>query len=48
MAELRMNANNRDFGKQITREESKELVRKAAEIGLVHFVDNAAEKVKHN
>ena len=43
-----MNANNRDFGKEITREESKELVRKAAEIGLVHFDDNAAGIVEHN
>ncbi len=36
------------LGKEITREEARETVRKAAEIGLVHFVDNAAGKVKHN
>jgi NAD-dependent dihydropyrimidine dehydrogenase PreA subunit len=39
---------DRDLGKEITREGAKELVRKSAEIGLVHFVDNAAGKVKHN
>jgi ferredoxin len=39
---------DRGLGKEITREEAKELVRKSAEIGLVHFVDNTAGKVKHN
>ena len=39
---------DRGLGKEISRQEAKELVRKAAEIGLVHFVDNAAGKVKHN
>ncbi|RLC06642.1 MAG: hypothetical protein DRH34_00240 [Deltaproteobacteria bacterium] len=37
-----------DLGRQITREEAGQIVHKAAEAGLVHFVDNAAGKVKHN
>ena len=38
----------RGLGREITREEAREIVRKSAEAGLVHFVDNAAGKVKHN
>jgi len=37
-----------DLGRQITREEAGQIVHKAAKAGLVHFVDNAAGKVKHN
>jgi H+/Na+-translocating ferredoxin:NAD+ oxidoreductase subunit B len=39
---------DRGIGREITREEAREIVRKSAEIGLVHFVDNAVGKVKHN
>jgi ferredoxin len=38
----------RGFGREITREEARAIVCQAAEAGLVHFVDNAAGKVKHN
>jgi ferredoxin len=38
----------RGFGREITREEARAIVRRAAEAGLVHFVDNAAGRVKHN
>ena len=36
------------LGRKITRKEAGEIVSKAAKAGLVHFVDNAADKVKHN
>lgn len=36
------------LGRKITREEAREIVRHSADIGLVHFVDNAAGQVKHN
>jgi len=36
------------LGKEINREEARVIVQKAAKTGLVHFVDNAAGKVKHN
>jgi hypothetical protein len=36
------------LGKEITPEEARETVGKSAEIGWVHFVDNAAGKVMHN
>ena len=36
------------IGKEVTRSEAREIVHQAAEAGLVHFVDNAAGKVKHN
>ncbi|MBI9086867.1 MAG: 4Fe-4S binding protein [Desulfobacterales bacterium] len=36
------------IGRELTRAEAREIVRQAAEAGLVHFVDNAAGKVKHN
>jgi ferredoxin len=39
---------DRGFGKEIAREEARAIVRQAASAGLVHFVDNAAGKVKHN
>ena len=38
----------RGLGKEIDREEARRIVNHCAEIGLVHFVDNAAGKVKHN
>jgi NAD-dependent dihydropyrimidine dehydrogenase PreA subunit len=39
---------DRGLGREVTREEAREIIRKSAEAGLVHFVDNAAGKVKHN
>ncbi|MBC8442142.1 MAG: 4Fe-4S binding protein [Deltaproteobacteria bacterium] len=36
------------LGREITREEARQIVSIAAKAGLVHFVDNAADKVKHN
>lgn len=36
------------LGREIDRDEAREIVSKAAKAGLVHFVDNAAGKVKHN
>jgi ferredoxin len=39
---------DRGLGREITRQEAQEIVRKAAEVGLVHFVDNTAGKAKHN
>ena len=36
------------LGREISRDEAGEIVRMAAEAGLVHFVDNAAGDVKHN
>lgn len=36
------------LGREITREEAREIVSIAAKAGLVHFVDNAVDKVKHN
>lgn len=38
----------RGLGREITREQACAIVDQAAEAGLVHFVDNAAEKIKHN
>lgn len=38
----------RGLGKEITRAAARATVRQSAEAGLVHFVDNAAGKVKHN
>jgi len=39
---------DRGLGREVTREEARAIVRRSAELGLVHFVDNAAGKVKHN
>ncbi len=39
---------DRGLGREITRAEAGEVVRRSAELGLVHFVDNAAGGVKHN
>ncbi len=36
------------LGREISREEAHQVVNHAAQIGLVHFVDNAAGKVQHN
>ncbi|MFC2013686.1 indolepyruvate ferredoxin oxidoreductase subunit alpha, partial [Chloroflexota bacterium] len=38
----------RGFGREITKEEALELIRKSEEDGLVHFVDNAQGDIKHN
>ena len=38
----------RGFGREITREEAREIIIKSEEAGLVHFVDNAIKGVKHN
>jgi ferredoxin len=38
----------RGLARRITREEAREVVRRSAEAGLVHFVDNARGGVKHN
>lgn len=38
----------RGLAREVTREEATEIVRRAAEEGLVHFVDNAVGAVKHN
>lgn len=38
----------RGLGRRITREEAAAIVRRAADEGLVHFVDNATGDVKHN
>jgi ferredoxin len=39
---------DRGLGREITREEAREIIRQSEEAGLVHFVDNAIEGVKHN
>ncbi|WP_025321911.1 4Fe-4S binding protein [Deferrisoma camini] len=39
---------DRGLGREISRDEARDLVRRAAEAGLVHFVDNAREGVQHN
>lgn len=38
----------RGLGRQIDREEAREVVRRSEEAGLVHFVDNAEGAAKHN
>jgi len=38
----------RGLGREITREEAREIIIKSEEAGLVHFVDNAIKGVKHN
>ncbi|MBC7325601.1 MAG: 4Fe-4S binding protein, partial [Moorella sp. (in: Bacteria)] len=39
---------DRGLGREITGEEALEIIKKSEEAGLVHFVDNAANGVKHN
>ncbi|MCL6477009.1 MAG: 4Fe-4S binding protein [Peptococcaceae bacterium] len=39
---------NRGLGREISREEAFEVVRQSEEAGLVHFVDNAIDDIKHN
>ena len=39
---------DRGFGREITREEAMDVLRKSEEAGLVHFVDNAVDGIKHN
>ncbi|MFC2046938.1 4Fe-4S binding protein [Chloroflexota bacterium] len=38
----------RGLGKEITREEALEVIKKSAEDGLVHFVDNAQGDIQHS
>ncbi len=38
----------RGLGREITRQEALEVIRKSEEAGLVHFVDNAIGDIKHN
>jgi len=38
----------RKLGKEITREEAREIIKQSEEAGLVHFVDNAIGDIKHN
>jgi Fe-S-cluster-containing hydrogenase component 2 len=38
----------RGLGREVDRQEAGEIVRRAADAGLVHFADNAGGKVKHN
>lgn len=39
---------DKEFGREVTKEEALEIIRKAEEAGLVHFVDNASGEVQHN
>lgn len=39
---------DKGFGKKITRDEARGLIKQAEEEGLVHFVDNTNGKIKHN
>ena len=38
----------RDLGRQISREEALEVIKKSEDAGLVHFVDNVIKDIKHN
>jgi len=38
----------KDIAREVTKEEALEIIRKAEEDGLVHFVDNALGDIKHN
>lgn len=38
----------RELAREITREETLEIIRKSEDAGLVHFVDNAIKDIKHN
>lgn len=39
---------DRGFGREITKEEAREIVKQTEEAGLVHFVDNTQGDVQHN
>jgi ferredoxin len=39
---------DRKLGKKISREEALDLIKQSEDAGLVHFVDNANGKIKHN
>lgn len=39
---------DRGIGREVTKEEALQIIRKSEEAGLVHFVDNAEEEVLHN
>ncbi|MBN2125198.1 MAG: 4Fe-4S binding protein [Deltaproteobacteria bacterium] len=38
----------RGLGREISREEAREIIRAVEEAGMVHFVDNASGEIKHN
>ena len=38
----------RGLGREVTRDEARDIIKQSAEAGLVHFVDNAEGPVKHN
>jgi ferredoxin len=38
----------REMGREVTKEEAREIIGQAAKDGLVHFVDNALGDIKHN
>jgi len=38
----------REIGREVTKQEALEIIKKAEEDGLVHFVDNALGDIKHN
>lgn len=39
---------DRKLGREISREEAREIIKQSEEEGLVHFVDNAVGDIKHN
>ena len=39
---------DRGLGREVTREEARQIIAQSEEAGLVHFVDNAIEGVQHN
>lgn len=38
----------REMGREVTKEEALQIIKKSAQDGLVHFVDNALGDIKHN
>ena len=38
----------RDLGREISKEEALDIIRKSEEEGLIHFVDNCQEEIQHN
>ena len=39
---------DKKLGREITRDEAREIIKQSEEAGLVHFVDNAVGDIKHN
>ncbi len=39
---------DRGLGREITKEEALEIIRRSEEEGLIHFVDNCQEEIQHN